>query len=73
MLKRIESAIVELLGYTRPEMARVSTVTGISPRERVAIRAALGEVGMAAPGSRHPQPLLYRELNRYGQRVWRAA
>jgi hypothetical protein len=71
LLKRIERAVVDLLGYNRPESARVSEVTGISPRERVAIRAALVEVGI--PASREPQPLLYRELNRTGQRVWRAA
>jgi hypothetical protein len=71
LLKRIERAIVELLGYSRPESTRVSEVTGISPRERVAIRAALVEAGI--PAARRSQPLLYRELNRNGQRVWRAA
>ena len=73
MLKNIERAVIGFLGYKRPEEARVSTETGIDPRTRHSIHAALGEVGLSGPGSRRPQPLLYRELNRNGQQVWRAA
>jgi hypothetical protein len=73
LLKKIERAITHLLDYQRPANARVSTVTGIDPRTRHAIRAALSEVGYSAPVARQPQPLLYRELNRRGERVWRAA
>jgi hypothetical protein len=73
LLKKIERAITNILDYQRPEHARVSSVTGIDPRTRYSIRAALSEVGYPAPVARRPQPLLYRELNRRGERVWRAA
>jgi hypothetical protein len=73
LLKQIERAITNLLDYQRPEVARVSTVTGIDPRTRYSIRAALSEVGYPAPTARQPQQMLYRELNRRGERVWRAA
>jgi hypothetical protein len=45
----------------------------MSPRTRYSIRAALSEVGYRAPGAHRSHPLLYSELNRYGQPIWRAA
>jgi hypothetical protein len=73
LLKKIESVVASVLGYNRPESASVHQVTGLSPRDRVSIRATLVELGLPTSPFRWSQPLLYRELNRSGQRVWRAA
>ncbi len=70
MLKKIEAVINHLF---ENEHAAVTQVAPISLRTRIAIRNTLREVGYQAPGSPRPQQLLYPELNRYGQRIWRAA
>ncbi len=70
MLKKIESVIGRLFDG---ETAREARVAPTSLRDRIAIRNTLREIGFQVPGSRQPQQLLYPELNRYGQRIWRAA
>lgn len=73
MLKRIIHAISQLFADRRSAHVQVSGAAAIDPRTRYAIRAALSEVGITSPVSRRPRPLLYRELNRHGDRIWRAA
>jgi hypothetical protein len=73
LLNKFERFVTDLLGYRRPEELSVRAVTDIDPRTKYSIRAALSEVGFSPIGSQASQPLLYREVNRYGQRVWRAA
>jgi hypothetical protein len=71
LLRKIQNTITQL--FQDRDAADEPRVSTVDPRTRRAVRAALSEVGYTTPGSRRAQPLLYRELNRRGERIWRAA